>query len=153
MSAGALHWGVVKPKSTAATAAILQANEGFYRAFSAGDYTQMARVWAAEAPLSCVHPGLPAICGRDAVLQSWRQILDASAPFEMRCDHVQVHLLGESAIVTCYEGNGHQPAHLAATNVFVLEGSEWRMVHHHAGPLARPAAVRATPAPSGETLN
>jgi hypothetical protein len=39
--------------------------------------------------------------------------------------------------VTCYEGNAHQPAHLAATNVFVLEDGQWRMVHHHAGPLAR----------------
>ena len=128
---------MVKPKPTAVEASILHANDGFYRAFSEGDYAAMSRVWAAEAPLSCVHPGLPAIVGRDAVLQSWRQILDESAPFEMRCDHVQINLLGDSAIVTCYEGNGHQPAHLAATNVFVLEDSEWRMVHHHAGPLAR----------------
>jgi hypothetical protein len=25
---------------------------------------------------------------------------------------------------------------LAATNVFVREGGEWRIVHHHAGPIA-----------------
>ena len=121
-------------------AAIEQANASFYQAFTKGDYSAMARVWAEHAPLSCVHPGLPAILGRDAVLQSWRQILDQTTPLDMRCDRVQVHLLGDSAIVTCYEGNGDAPAHLAATNVFVLENGEWRMVHHHAGPLARTLA-------------
>lgn len=131
---------VTKSISSAAEASIQEANASFYRAFTAGDYVAMARVWAERAPLSCVHPGLPAILGRDAVLQSWRQILDETTPIDMRCDRVQVHLLGDSAIVTCYEGNGDQPAHLAATNVFVLEAGQWRMVHHHAGPLARTIA-------------
>lgn len=38
----------------------------------------------------------------------------------------------------CYEGIEAQPAHLAATNAFVLEDGAWRMVHHHAGPLSQP---------------
>ena len=126
-----------KPKLTPVEAAIYSANTSFYRAFSAGDYAAMSRLWAAEAPVSCVHPGMPAILGREAVMQSWAQILNGAAPFEMRADHAQVHILGETAIVTCYEGNADQPAHLAATNVFVFEADAWRMVHHHAGPLAR----------------
>jgi hypothetical protein len=89
------------------------------------------------------------ITGRDAVLESWRAILREPPPAAMRCDRVLVQLLGDAAVVTCYEGNGDRPAHLAATNVFVLEGASWRMVHHHAGPLSR-----AIPKPSPpSTLN
>jgi ketosteroid isomerase-like protein len=117
--------------------AILRANETFYRAFSTGDYATMARLWAEQAPVTCLHPGLPALIGRETVMQSWRQILTQSAQLTMRCDHAHVQLFGESAVVTCYEANGDEPAHLAATNVFVREADQWRMVHHHAGPLAR----------------
>jgi ketosteroid isomerase-like protein len=131
---------VEKPRPFSQDAAILRANESFYRAFSAGDYAAMERVWAAHAPVSCLHPGLPALVGRETVMQSWRQILAQSGQIVMRCDHARVQLFGESAVVTCYEGNGDEPAHLAATNVFVREGDEWRMVHHHAGPLARAIA-------------
>jgi ketosteroid isomerase-like protein len=135
---------VEKPRPFSQDAAILRANESFYRAFSAGDYAAMERVWAARAPVSCLHPGLPALVGRENVMQSWRQILAQSAQIVMRCDHARVQLFGESAIVTCYEGNGDEPAHLAATNVFVREAGEWRMVHHHAGPLARAIARPAS---------
>jgi ketosteroid isomerase-like protein len=131
---------VSKPKPNPIEAAIYNANSAFYRAFSAGDYAAMSRLWAAEAPVSCVHPGMPALLGREAVMQSWAQILNGAAPFEMRADHAQVHILGEIAIVTCYEANADQPAHLAATNVFMLEADAWRIVHHHAGPLARTIA-------------
>ena len=125
---------------TAPDAAILHVNATFYRAFSTGDYAVMTRVWAEHAPVSCLHPGLPALIGREAVMQSWRQILSQSAQIAMRCDHARVQVFGESAIVTCYEANAEEPAHLAATNVFVREGEAWRMVHHHAGPLARAIA-------------
>jgi len=86
----------------------------------------------------CLHPGARALFGRTAVLDSWRQILDGTPRFELRCDQPSVHVIGDAAIVTCYEGGGDQPAHLAATNVFVLEDDSWRMVHHHAGPISSP---------------
>jgi ketosteroid isomerase-like protein len=136
---------VDNPRTTAHEAAILRANDTFYRAFSTGDYAAMARLWAEHAPISCLHPGMPAIVGRGSVMQSWRQILAQTTPIVMRADHARVFVFGESAIVTCYEGNEGQPAHLAATNVFVLERGEWRMVHHHAGPLAR--AISRPPPP------
>jgi ketosteroid isomerase-like protein len=132
---------------TSPDAAILQANATFYHAFSTGDYPAMARLWAEHAPVSCLHPGLPALIGREAVMQSWRQILAQSAQMAMRCDHARVHVLGETAIVTCYEANAEEPAHLAATNVFVREGDAWRIVHHHAGPLAR--AISRPPTRAG----
>ena len=64
----------------------------------------------------------------------------------MRCDQPVVHLSGDSALVVCYEGNGERPAHLAATNAFVRESGRWRMVHHHASPLARRSDASRRPA-------
>jgi ketosteroid isomerase-like protein len=139
------------PKNPAAEAAVLRANASFYRAFTRGDFQAMSALWAQHAPVSCFHPGSTLLRGRQNVLASWRQIIAEPAPFEMRCDHPDVQLFGALAIVTCYEGNGEQPAHLAATNVFVLEAGDWRMVHHQAGPLARP--VSASTPPSSTSLN
>ena len=123
-------------------AAVLVANAEFYRAFNKGDYAAMSALWAVRAPVACLHPTAATLVGRDAVLDSWKQILRGPPSFVMRCDRPVAHVAGDAAIVTCYEGNGEHPAHLAATNVFVLEDGAWRMVHHHAGPLASPIPRR-----------
>lgn len=132
-----------------AEARVLEANHRFYRAFAAGDFDAMSRLWAERAPSACLHPGAPLLVGRAAVLASWRQILAESGGVDMVCRTPRVFLLGDSAFVTCLEANGQGPAHLVATNVFVLEDGAWRMVHHQAGPLSR--AVPA--AHSDPTLN
>jgi ketosteroid isomerase-like protein len=121
-----------------AEAAVLAANAAFYRAFSEGDFAAMSQLWAERASVACFHPTSAVLVGRARVLQSWKQILRQNAPLEMRCHRATVHLLGEAAFVTGYEGNGSQTAHLAVTNVFVLEEGRWRMVHHQAGPLSQP---------------
>ena len=90
-------------------AAILVANAAFYRAFSKGDYAAMSALWAERANVACFHPTAPAILGRDAVLESWRQILRNAPSFDMRCDRPVVHLVAGAAFVTCYEGNGNTP--------------------------------------------
>lgn len=123
-------------------AAVLQANARFYTAFTHGDQTAMEGLWAKRASVTCLHPGSPPLSGRGPVLESWRQILRERPPFALRCDHPVTTLLGDLAIVVCYEAGGEEPAHLVATNVFVLEDDTWRMVHHHAGPLSSPAPRR-----------
>jgi ketosteroid isomerase-like protein len=128
-----------------AEADVLRANAAFYSAFSEGDVAAMNAVWAEESPLACFHPGAPGLFGRAEVLGSWQQILRPRPPFTMRCDRPRVQLLGETALILCYEANGDRPAHLAATNVFVLEGTRWRMVHHQAGPLSSPLPRPADP--------
>jgi hypothetical protein len=127
--------------------AALQSNAAFYRAFSRGDIVAMSDLWARHTPVACLHPGAAVLQGREAVLASWRQILRGGMPFQMRCDNPTPLVVGETVLVTCYEANGDRPAHLAATNVFVLEDGVWRMVHHHAGPLSSPIAPPAAPSP------
>lgn len=136
------------PKVSIPETAVLRANAAFYRAFTLGDFAAMSALWAEEAEVTCLHPGAALIRGRAQVLAAWRQIISEPAPFEMRCDDAQVTLLPRAAIVTCYEGNGEQPAHLAATNVYVLEQGHWRMVHHQAGPLSQPLPRPVAPPPS-----
>jgi len=135
-------------KPTDEEAAVLAANEAFYGAFSRGDYQAMAKLWAQHTKVACLHPGAPLLSGREAVMHSWEQILNQAADWNMRCRDPSVHVLGSSAFVTCLEANGDESAHLAATNIFILEEQQWRIVHHQAGPLARPE-----PTTPGQLMN
>lgn len=111
-------------------------NEAFYRAFRNRDADAMASIWAEHAPVSCVHPGMDPIEGRDEVLSTWRRILGHRESPQLLCADVKVHLLSETAYVVCLEGMAHRPPALIATNIFVREDGLWRMVHHHAAPLS-----------------
>jgi ketosteroid isomerase-like protein len=127
--------------------AVLFANEAFYIAFRARDMTAMQALWAQRAPIACSHPGWTTLNGRQDVLESWRGILanPQSPAVEMR--QARVLLLGDAAIVTCYELIGDIV--LAASNVFVREDAEWRLVHHHSSQAA--ALPDSEPESSGTT--
>ncbi|HWK45088.1 MAG TPA: nuclear transport factor 2 family protein [Stellaceae bacterium] len=116
--------------------AALSENLEFYRAFSMRDMAAMERIWSATAPVSCIHPGWPALYGREAVLTSWRNILRGSASPQVLCYEERVTLHGDLALVTCDE---EVPGGtVIATNVFVRERGLWRMVHHQGSPLMMP---------------
>ncbi len=106
----------------------------------------MDSLWAADAPVVCIHPGWPALDDRGSVMASWRAILGdlpgGEAP-EVACADPQAMQRGEMGVVVCKELVG--PHKLLATNVFVREDGQWRLVHHHAAP------VYADEAPLDET--
>ncbi len=115
---------------------ILAANEAFYAAFRRGDADAMDAIWAQRAEVACVHPGATPLHGREAVMESWEQILGGPPPIQ--CVNPRVHQLGDAAFVIC--GERVPGGALVATNVFVSEDGAWRMVHHHAGPGVPPQA-------------
>jgi ketosteroid isomerase-like protein len=121
---------------------VLEANSAFYAAFAQRDAEAMDSLWAREAPVACLHPGWEPLSGREAVVSSWRRILlGGGAPPDIRCEGASANVAGEAAWVVCTEivpGGS-----LGATNVFVRERGAWRLVHHHASPLPRPAPRRA----------
>lgn len=121
---------------------VLEANEAFYRAFTARDVAAMEAAWAQRAAVACVHPGWDALDGREEVLASFRAIMESGASPRVRCTLAQAHLLGEVAFVTCHELV--EGARLVATNLFVREDGAWRLAHHHASQLA-PGQARARP--------
>ncbi|MDH5491196.1 MAG: nuclear transport factor 2 family protein, partial [Myxococcales bacterium] len=125
-------------------AEILAVNEAFYRAFRDRDVLAMELIWAKSVGVACVHPGMPAIIGRDPVLRSWKAILEHPQAPILECIGASVALLGTSSYLTCLEGRIGEAPRLVATNVFVLEGGRWRLVHHHSAPLAPSRASSPT---------
>ena len=114
--------------------AVLEANDAFYRAFNQKDFEAMDRLWAQRVPVACIHPGWNILRGREAVMQSWQAILGNPGQARIVNGGSEAHLVDDFAYVTCRELVAGSP--LAATNLFVIEDGEWRMVHHHSSPVA-----------------
>ena len=114
--------------------AVLRANETFYAAFAAADMDAMTDVWAHDAPVAVIHPGTLPVTGRDAVLQSWREIIEPASTIDIVCIDPQVQHQGDVAVVVCQERiNGHV---LAASNTYRRTASGWALVLHQAGAVA-----------------
>jgi uncharacterized protein (TIGR02246 family) len=135
-------------------------NEAFYEAFNARDTHAMAALWSEEAPCACLHPSSPPIHGREAVLRSWQRILTSPTAPSVMCQRTAVRRYGNTAVVACFElvgeratENPRRPvAILAATNVFVLERGQWRLVHHHSSPIAAEVEGEDGPPSSGSRV-
>ncbi len=126
--------------------AVLTSNQAFYGAFADGDVEAMDAVWSRREPVTCTHPGWAVLTGRQAVMDSWRTILDSPGRPRITCRMAEAYLLDGAAYVTCYEDVVQGT--LAATNIFVQEDGMWRMTHHQAGPTAAPG-IGAADAPVG----
>ncbi len=129
--------------------AVLAANEKFYQAFSVGDFATLEALWAKEASVACIHPGWPILRGREQVIASWQTILSGPNPPKIQCSEASVAVLGDAAYVTCVETLAG--GSLVATNLFVREHGEWRILHHQAGAVS-PAFEEEEGDPS-ETLH
>jgi len=123
---------------------VLEANEAFYRAFNERDAEAMEALWAARAPVACIHPGWDVLDGREEVLRSWRGVLGSDRAPTVGCTRAQARILGEVAYVTCHEVLA--AGRLAALNLFVREDGAWRLVHHQATPIA-PGQANPEPSP------
>jgi ketosteroid isomerase-like protein len=111
------------------TETLLAANREFYRSFAAQDAAAMAQHWARRTIILCTHPGVPPQVGHGAVMDGWRTLFRCKTTRDIRYRSEQAVLLGDTAIVLCVEElPGGQ---LAASNVFVREDGEWRLIHHH----------------------
>jgi hypothetical protein len=113
--------------------AVAWANERFYLAFASRDIAAMEDAWARDVPVACTHPGWLTLHGRLDVLDSWRAIMANPAQARVVPGDTRVTLLGSTAIVHCREFVAGSA--IVATNVFVLQDGEWRMVDHHGSPV------------------
>ncbi len=114
----------------------LFANEAFYLAFTQKDLSAMDALWASEHPLICVHPGWEVLTDRQEILSSWQQILRNPRQPGMDFHNAVANVLGGVVLVTCYE---QLPGGVCvATNGFVEEAGDVRMVLHHSGACAHP---------------
>jgi ketosteroid isomerase-like protein len=113
--------------------AVLGANDAFYLAFSNKDMTSMQNLWSDNHDVAVIHPGWPPLLGHDAVRSSWKRILEGGMSPAISCHDAKANILGDTALVICTEMLAD--TELIATNVFVKEESEWKMIHHQSGPL------------------
>ena len=96
---------------------------------------------------SCVHPGLPPIHGRKAVLRSWAAMLAATRYLQFVLTDVVVEMRDGAAVVSCTENllsaadgmpeTAFAGGHAVATNVFRRDGDRWRLWVHHASQVQR----------------
>ena len=121
----------------------------FYQAFEARDLDAMMTTWADDEEIVCVHPGGTRMVGYDAVRGAWEQLFSGDAKLSFRLDEIvvleTVGLAMQSAIEHVATADGTARGAAVATNVFMRTPSGWRMVCHHASPMA----AIAMPAPSG----
>ena len=128
--------------------ALLAANAAYYRAFAGGDFAAMSRIWADDG-VTCIHPGWPALVGREPILESYRGILHGTNRVRITHRDEVAIVSGSEARVLCVEivdGGA-----LAATNGYRRIDGVWRMVHHQATPIATPQESEARP--RGQRLN
>ena len=126
-----------------------EAETAFYTAFANTDLDAMMAVWLDSDTISCVHPVGPRINGREAVRGSWAGIFRNSGSLKFRLAEVQrtqdgllaVHVLHEH--ITLPGETGERPP-AVATNVYQLTEQGWRMILHHASPVA--AQLKSAPA-------
>jgi hypothetical protein len=131
------------------TDSLLFANEAFYRAFADKDMDAMADLWSRDAPVSCIHPGWGPLFDRSEVMSSWAAILGAPEAPDIRCFNPTVQLYGDLGTVICFE---RLPGGtLVATNIFVRQGSVWKMIHHQGAPTS--TVVPAEENPSGGAVH
>jgi ketosteroid isomerase-like protein len=131
-----------------------EAEQAFYTAFANTDLTAMMAVWLESDTVTCVHPVGPRISGLQAVKAGWAEIFRNTGSLKFRLGEVSrtqdgllaIHVLHEHISVPGESGE-RPPA--VATNIYQLTEHGWRMILHHASPVATPV-VRAPTAPAGK---
>ncbi len=120
---------------------LIAANRELYHRVGERDQAGVAALWASTVPVACIHPGWPPLIGREAVLQSWGEILRNPRSPEIRCHDERPVLYGGFGLVLCLELV--EGTMLAATNVFIQEEGAWRLIHHQSSPVASEIAEPA----------
>jgi ketosteroid isomerase-like protein len=136
-----------------------EAESAFYDAFERANLSAMMAVWAETDDVVCVHPQGPRLVGFEAVRDSWMQIFSGGSQLRVRPTE-QRRFDGQSVAVRAViervmpAGEDAPVSIVCATNVYELTAAGWRMVSHHASPMAEaPAAQAEEPVPAGYTLH
>jgi len=112
---------------------VLKVNEAFYSALINGDYQAMESLWSHASEVAVIHPGWPPLHGREAVMDSWQRILDGGSTRGMYCANAVCYQMSDAAFVICTES--FPEGELVATNIYVREDGDWKIVHHQGGPI------------------
>ena len=120
---------------------LLAANRAFYAAFEARDIDAMSDVWEHSDRAMCVHPGWGSLNGWAAISASWFALFQNDQHLQFIITSERVDLHGDVAWVACDENilSDEVGGTVAALNVFVRDGTDWRLVVHHGSSVAQRA--------------
>lgn len=118
-----------------------EAENAFYTAFANGDLDAMMGVWLDSDTVICIHPVGPRISGQRAVRASWGELFQNGGGLRFRLAEVSrtqdallsIHVLHEYITVP---GESAERPPAVATNIYQLTKDGWRMILHHASPVA-----------------
>jgi uncharacterized protein (TIGR02246 family) len=122
------------------------ANRAFYAAFEARDLEAMAEVWEQSDRATVTHPGWVTLRGWAEVARSWEGIFANTPYIQFFLTEEEIRVEGDVAWVTLFEnilqevgrgGPNLSDVRVAATNLFVRQAGQWRMVLHHGSPVAQ----------------
>ncbi len=119
-----------------------RANREFYRAFERLDFEAMRALWLDDDSIQCVHPASERLVGRERVHGSWAAIFKATDAIHFELQDLSIEVVGDfawaSAIERIRPGNASEPiSEAVATNLFVRRDNVWKLILHHASPIAR----------------
>lgn len=120
---------------------LLLQNARFYEAFENADLNTVEIVWSHAANVKCIHPGWHVLEGWKAVRESWERIFRSEAKLKVSLRNVTAEVRGKLGIVTLIEEVSYKTltsirtGAIMATNIFELDGEEWKMIHHHGSPM------------------
>lgn len=109
------------------------ANQAFYDAFEARDMDAMSNLWEHSDRALCTHPGWTTLRGWGQVAASFFALFQNRDAIQFILTNEKLAVHGEVGWVSVDENIlGEQSGStVAALNLFVHDGAEWRMVTHH----------------------
>jgi len=118
---------------------LILANQAFYDAHEQRDLAAMNAVWEHSDRATCIHPGWPILRTWPLIEESWRRIFAGSGRTQFIVTNQQTHVVGDVAWVSLDENlvDGAMTGTIAATNMFVRVGSNWKLILHHGSPVGR----------------
>lgn len=135
--------------ATADEAGVRAANSAFYAALEARDLDAMADVWEHSDRIVVTHPGWPMLRGWARVAGSWDAIFRNTGYIQFVLTDEEVTVVGDAAWITLDENilqsassDDLSGSKATTVNLFVrshvsgADGDNWKMVVHHASPVA-----------------
>jgi len=112
---------------------VLRTNRAFYDAFEARDLDAMSEVWEHSDRVAWTHPGWSRLDGWASVSASFYALFDSGERIQFILTSERAEVAGDTAWVTLDENILGPDAGTTAAglNLFVRNGSGWRMVLHH----------------------
>jgi ketosteroid isomerase-like protein len=119
--------------------AVKAANDAYYAALSARSSNRIEHAWAHDAKVSNIFAVNPAPnVGWEGVKGAYENLFARFPKLSVAMAEPMIRVEGDAALVVGVESqeaelpNGSAvSAKLPATNVFLNQGREWLMVHHH----------------------